>query len=136
MASNEGIRYNGIIIDSPTEIKSNKLKISDQGVVNIDIKAPDNNGVSYNQYLRFNTSKGVTVQLNNDATQNKNMLAHATQSAKLIINQVNSNEKTHLHGLLNIKGRQQKLLLPILMVLAVMTANLAIQPGLIWLPVK
>lgn len=112
LAINEGIRYNGIIIDCPTEKnKSNKLTISDQGKVNIDIRAPDNNGVSYNQYRRFNTNKGVIVQLNNDATQNKNMLAKAAQSAKLIINQVNSNEKTNLHGLLNIKGSPAKVVI-------------------------
>ncbi|WP_187153211.1 hypothetical protein [Candidatus Arsenophonus triatominarum] len=76
LAINQGIKYNGIIIDSTKEKnKSNKLTISNQGEVNIDIKAPDNNGVSYNKYRRFNTNKGVIVQLNNDAKQNKNMFA-------------------------------------------------------------
>ncbi|WP_081932904.1 filamentous hemagglutinin N-terminal domain-containing protein [Candidatus Arsenophonus nilaparvatae] len=109
---NQGIKYNGIIIDSTIEKnKLNKFTISNQGEVNIDIKAPDNNGISYNQYRRFNTNKGVTVQLNNDANQNKNMLAQGTQSAKLIINQINSSEKTNLHGLLNIKGSPAKVII-------------------------
>lgn len=112
LAINQGIKYNGIIIDSTIEKnKLNKFTISDQGEVNIDIKAPDNNGISYNQYRRFNTNKGVIVQLNNDANQNKNMLAQGAQSAKLIINQINSSEKTNLYGLLNIKGSPAKVII-------------------------
>lgn len=111
--------------------KSNKLIISNQGEVNIDINVPDNNGVSHNQFLRFNTRKGITVQLNNDSKQNKNMLTLGSQSAKLIINQVNSTEKTNLHGLLEIKGSPAKLLLLILMASAATIANLAIQLALI-----
>ncbi|MFW0013935.1 MAG: filamentous hemagglutinin N-terminal domain-containing protein [Arsenophonus endosymbiont of Dermacentor nuttalli] len=99
-------------MDSPKgKNKSNKLKISDQGEVNINIKAPDNNGVSHNQYLRFSTSKGVTVQFNNDAKQNKNMLAQGTESEKLIINQVNSTKKTKLNGLLQVKGSPVKVVI-------------------------
>lgn len=110
LAINQGIKYNGIIIDSTIEKnKLNKFTISDQGEVNIDIKAPDNNGISYNQYRRFNTKKGVIVQLNNDA--NKNMLSQGEQSAKLIINQINSSEKTNLHGLLNIKESPEKVII-------------------------
>ncbi|HGJ5882429.1 filamentous hemagglutinin N-terminal domain-containing protein [Arsenophonus sp.] len=114
LAINQGIKYNGIIINSTIEKnKLNKFTISDQGEVNIDIKAPDNNGISYNQYRRFNTNKGVIVQLNNDANKNKNknMLTQGAQSAKLIINQINSSEKTNLHGLLNIKGSPAKVII-------------------------
>lgn len=112
LATNKGIRYNGIIIDSLSEKnKSHKLIISNQGEVNIDINVPDNNGVSHNQFLRFNTRKGITVQLNNDSKQNKNMLTLGSQSAKLIINQVNSTEKTNLHGLLEIKGSPAKIVI-------------------------
>ncbi|WGL99559.1 filamentous hemagglutinin N-terminal domain-containing protein [Arsenophonus sp. aPb] len=72
---------------------------------------PDNNDVSHNKFLRFNTRKGVTVQLNKDAKQNKNMLTLGSQSTKLIINQVNSAEKTNLHGLLQIKGSPAKIVI-------------------------
>ncbi|WGL99558.1 filamentous hemagglutinin N-terminal domain-containing protein [Arsenophonus sp. aPb] len=104
-----------ILLLSTNSFANNK-KISELSILkptemNIDIKAPDNNGISYNQYKQFYTLRNVITHLNNDASQNKNMLKQRTGAAKWIINEVTSNSKTKLNGVLNIKGTPAKVVI-------------------------
>lgn len=114
--------------------KANKTRIYNLRENNIDIKAPDNYGVSHNKYQHFNIGKDYITHLNNDATRNQNMINQKTGPAKIIINEITHDEITYLNGQLNVKVLQPRSLLSILMVLSAMIANLLTQLKSIWLP--
>ena len=63
------------------------------GNINIDIAAPDSNGLSNNTYSEFSASS--TIYFNND-TSNPNITDGPV--AKIILNQVTSNSPSILEG--------------------------------------
>lgn len=59
----------------------------------IEIMPTDSNGISHNKYEKFNVAKpGIDI---NNATENP---------AKIILNEIISNDKTHISGNINILG--------------------------------
>ncbi|HGJ5867900.1 filamentous hemagglutinin N-terminal domain-containing protein [Arsenophonus nasoniae] len=99
------------INSSQDQNKANKTRIYNLRENNIDIKAPDNYGVSHNKYQHFNIGKDYITHLNNDATRNQNMINQKTGPAKIIINEITHDEITYLNGQLNVKGTPAKVVI-------------------------
>ncbi|WGO83469.1 filamentous hemagglutinin N-terminal domain-containing protein [Arsenophonus apicola] len=88
------------------------------GIEHINIEKADEKGISHNYYQKFNVSeKGVV--LNNVALKEKKvfMMGKYTKAyseeaiAKVIINEVTSNEKSLLKGNLRVNGQAAKLII-------------------------
>ncbi|EKN3661830.1 filamentous hemagglutinin N-terminal domain-containing protein, partial [Yersinia enterocolitica] len=76
----------------------------------INIQSPNDQGVSHNKYVKFDVLKGAgydKVSLNNflasSTTGNPNL---TTQSAKIILNEVTSGNKSILNGELIVAGEK------------------------------
>ncbi|QKJ02410.1 filamentous hemagglutinin N-terminal domain-containing protein [Yersinia mollaretii] len=77
----------------------------------VNIVAPDENGVSHNKYKRFNNAIGKghnELILNNTLADNPEATGnpHLTDKpARVILNEVTSNQPSQLYGLLSVAGR-------------------------------
>lgn len=110
----------------------NHLKVNIKSDVTIvDISRPDGNGLSHNQFSKFNVSE-VGVVLNNRTEDSQSYLAGEIErninlrgsSASLIINEIISDDPSDLSGLWRFPVIRHQLLLLILMVLPVMAVIL------------
>ncbi|WP_153038888.1 filamentous hemagglutinin N-terminal domain-containing protein [Campylobacter sputorum] len=104
-------------INAPKHNQPTILK-TPNSAIQIDITKPTSKGVSINEYSKFNTSKDGTI-LNNSMVGSDTITAgyiHANphlseSSAKLIVNKVNSNEKSSLTGNIEIAGEGADLII-------------------------
>ncbi|PPB51189.1 two-partner secretion domain-containing protein [Campylobacter hyointestinalis] len=108
------------IIPDLSAAKSNQpviLKANNEALI-VNIVTPNNKGISFNEYSKFNTPDTGTV-LNNSVNGDTTSIAGFIQanpflnsgSAKLIINQVNSNDPSLLKGNLEIAGKRADLII-------------------------
>ncbi|WP_229933699.1 filamentous hemagglutinin N-terminal domain-containing protein, partial [Campylobacter majalis] len=108
------------IIPDPSAAKSNQpviLKAKNEALI-VNIVTPNHKGISFNEYSKFNTPNTGTV-LNNSANgANTNIAGFVganpflnSGSAKLIVNQVNSNNPSLLKGNLEIAGKSADLII-------------------------
>ena len=87
------------------------------GVTQIDIAAPSNNGVSHNKYTQFDVSKnGVILNNSRDDSQtqlagNINGNASLQNSAKVILNEVNSQNISQLNGYIEVAGQKAQVII-------------------------
>ena len=106
--------YAAVIADGST---NSRIHRSANGTEIIDIANPDNNGVSQNNYQRFDIdSKGLII--NNSRQQTSTHLAgyiegnpHLNNNASLIINQVTSNNISQLDGYLEVAGSKAQVII-------------------------
>ncbi|MBF6676959.1 filamentous hemagglutinin N-terminal domain-containing protein, partial [Campylobacter sp. RM12321] len=108
-----------IIADINAPISNQPIILNtNNSAIQIDITKPTSKGVSINEYLEFNTLKSGTI-LNNSRSGSNTLTAGQIQanprlskeSAKLIVNKVNSHEKTNLQGNIEIAGDRADLII-------------------------
>ncbi|MGG7074604.1 filamentous hemagglutinin N-terminal domain-containing protein, partial [Campylobacter sp. 9BO] len=108
------------IIPDLSAAKSNQpviLKANNEALI-VNIVTPNNKGISFNEYSKFNTPDTGTV-LNNSVNGDTTSIAGFVGanpflnggSAKLIVNQVNSNDPSLLKGNLEIAGKRADLII-------------------------
>ncbi|MGH1601747.1 filamentous hemagglutinin N-terminal domain-containing protein, partial [Campylobacter majalis] len=108
------------IIPDSSAAKSNQpviLKAKNEALI-VNIVTPNNKGISFNEYSKFNTPNTGTV-LNNSVNGDTTSIAGFVGanpflnggSAKLIVNQVNSNNPSLLKGNLEIAGKRADLII-------------------------
>ena len=99
--------YASEIIQDDSNLKVNIKR----DVTVIDISKPDKNGLSHNQYSKFNVSE-IGVVLNNGTEDSQSYLAGKIEgninlrgsSASLIINEVVSGDPSDLSGVMEVSG--------------------------------
>jgi len=105
---------NGIVADGQLAPAQRPEVINTQnGVPQVNINAPNQAGVSHNQYQQFDVDKQGAI-LNNSAVMTSTQLAGYIQGnakldpnaapARVIINEVNSNNPSQLRGFLEVAG--------------------------------
>ncbi|MGV8927788.1 MAG: hemagglutinin repeat-containing protein, partial [Ewingella sp.] len=105
---------NGIIADGQLAPAQRPEVISTQnGLQQVNINAPNQAGISHNQYQQFDVSQQGAI-LNNSAVMTSTQLAGVIQGnaklnpnaapANVIINEVNSNNPSQLRGFLEVAG--------------------------------
>ncbi|ASM36878.1 filamentous hemeagglutinin family protein [Campylobacter sputorum bv. faecalis CCUG 20703] len=104
-------------INAPKHNQPTILK-TPNSAIQIDITKPTSKGVSINEYSKFNTSKDGTILNNSRINTNTKIGGLITanprlseSSAKLIVNKVNSNEKSSLTGNIEIAGDKADLII-------------------------
>ncbi|WP_089188246.1 filamentous hemagglutinin N-terminal domain-containing protein [Campylobacter sputorum] len=104
-------------INAPKHNQPTILK-TPNSAIQIDITKPTSKGVSINEYSKFNTSKDGTILNNSRINTNTKIGGLITanprlseSSAKLIVNKVNSNEKSSLTGNIEIAGEGADLII-------------------------
>ncbi|MCI6989057.1 MAG: filamentous hemagglutinin N-terminal domain-containing protein [Campylobacter sp.] len=103
---------NAPISNQPTILKT------PNNAIQIDIVKPNSKGISINEYSKFNTSKSGTI-INNSKTRTNSKIGgfiHANHrlsngEAKLIVNKINSNEKSTLKGNIEVVGKRADLII-------------------------
>ncbi|HGJ5872249.1 filamentous hemagglutinin N-terminal domain-containing protein [Arsenophonus apicola] len=87
-----------IVIDN---IKKKDLSVEiKNGIEHINIEKTDENGISHNYYQKFNISQeGVIIENTNDV------------AAKIIVNEVTSDKKSFLRGVLAVNGQPAELII-------------------------
>ncbi|WP_445143059.1 filamentous hemagglutinin N-terminal domain-containing protein, partial [Campylobacter sp.] len=108
------------IIADPNSNKSNQPVIlnSPNNTLIVNIVTPNEKGISFNEYIKFNTPESGTV-LNNSVNGANTLISGFVQanpflnsgSANLIVNQVNSNDPSLLRGNLEIAGKRADILI-------------------------
>ena len=111
--------YDEVIPDRNAPINHRpKITHSHKGNTIVNISAPNENGISFNEYLRFDIPKDGVV-LNNSSKKsrtsngelirgNRNLI---NGSADLIVNKINSNKPSFLNGNLEIAGKRADLIM-------------------------
>ncbi|NYA15574.1 two-partner secretion domain-containing protein [Serratia fonticola] len=110
----EPLWANGIVADGQVAPAQRPEVINTQnGLPQVNINAPNQAGVSHNQYQQFDVGQQGAI-LNNSATMTSTQLAGYIQGngkldpnaapAKVIINEVNSNNPSQLRGFLEVAG--------------------------------
>lgn len=111
--------YDEVIPDRNAPINHRpKITHSHKGNTIVNISAPNENGISFNEYLRFDIPKDGVV-LNNSSKKsrtsngelirgNRNLI---NGSADLIVNKINSNRPSFLNGNLEIAGKRADLIM-------------------------
>ncbi|KEY57332.1 hemagglutinin repeat-containing protein [Serratia sp. DD3] len=110
----EPVLANGIVADGQLAPAQRPEVINTQnGVPQVNINAPNQAGISHNQYQQFDVDKQGAI-LNNSAVMTSTQLAGYIQGnakldpnaapAKVIINEVNSNNPSQLRGFLEVAG--------------------------------
>jgi filamentous hemagglutinin len=105
---------NGIVADGQLAPAQRPEVINTQnGLPQVNINAPNQAGISHNQYQQFDVDKQGAI-LNNSAVMTSTQLAGYIQGnakldpnaapAKVIINEVNSNNPSQLRGFLEVAG--------------------------------
>ncbi|WP_323588168.1 two-partner secretion domain-containing protein [Aliarcobacter butzleri] len=100
--------------NQPKQGDRDGIDITKNGVPVININTPNNKGISHNSYNHFNVDTNGLV-LNNNATNINTKLAgwvegnsnlRANNEAKLILNEVISNNSSLIRGLVEVAGRK------------------------------
>ncbi|MHA7848748.1 hemagglutinin repeat-containing protein [Serratia sp. D1N4] len=110
----EPVLANGIVADGQLAPAQRPEVINTQnGLPQVNINAPNQAGVSHNQYQQFDVGQQGAI-LNNSAVMTSTQLAGYIQGnaklnpnaapAKVIINEVNSNNPSQLRGFLEVAG--------------------------------
>lgn len=91
---------------------------SANGIPQINIQTPSKEGVSMNQYHQFNVDKKGAILNNSQKNiqtqiggwiQNNPMIT--ANEAKIIVNQVNSHNASHLNGYIEVAGRRSEVII-------------------------
>ncbi len=97
--------------------KQPTVKTSSSGVTYVNIQAPNSSGLSHNVYSKFDVERSGVV-LNNSATDVQTKLAGWIEgnkalgsSAKTILNEVNSNDKSLLRGFIEVAGSKANVII-------------------------
>ncbi|OCF95726.1 two-partner secretion domain-containing protein [Gilliamella sp. wkB308] len=114
-----GVSYaNNIVVDQNANIAQRPtIQGLPNGVTQIDIAAPSNNGVSHNKYTQFDVSKnGVILNNSRDGSQtqlagNINGNASLQNNAKVILNEVNSQNISQLNGYIEVAGQKAQVVI-------------------------
>ncbi|WP_243207486.1 MULTISPECIES: hemagglutinin repeat-containing protein [unclassified Pantoea] len=105
---------NGIVADSNATPEQRPDVIATQnGLPQVNITAPNQAGISHNQYQQFDVAQNGAI-LNNSAVMTSTQLAGMIQgnpnlnpktpAARVIINEVNSNNPSQLRGYMEVAG--------------------------------
>ncbi|MEN5018814.1 hemagglutinin repeat-containing protein, partial [Erwinia sp. Eh17-17] len=103
----------GIVADGQAAGQSPQVIATQNGLPQVNITAPNQAGVSHNQYSQFDVDNRGAV-LNNSAVMTQTQLAGMIQGnpnlnpdsapARVILNEVNSNNPSELRGFLEVAG--------------------------------
>ncbi|PIE47252.1 MAG: hypothetical protein CSA42_03975, partial [Gammaproteobacteria bacterium] len=114
------LQTNSQIIADKTAPKTQQATIlkTANGTPQINIQTPSSAGVSRNVYRQFDIKQNNAI-LNNSRTHNKTQLAGwiegnpwlAKGSAKVILNEINSTNPSHLNGYIEIAGQKADLII-------------------------
>jgi len=105
---------NGIVADSnATSGQRPEVIATQNGLPQVNITAPNQAGISHNQYQQFDVAQNGAI-LNNSAVMTSTQLAGMIQgnpnlnpntpAARVIINEVNSNNPSQLRGYMEVAG--------------------------------
>ena len=119
LVSMTGVSYaNNIVVDQrANQAQRPTIQGLPNGVTQIDITAPNNDGVSHNKYTQFDVSKnGVILNNSRDDSQtqlagNINGNASLQNSAKVILNEVNSQNISQLNGYIEVAGQKAQVII-------------------------
>uniref|UniRef100_UPI0007899975 hemagglutinin repeat-containing protein n=1 Tax=Erwinia persicina TaxID=55211 RepID=UPI0007899975 len=103
----------GIVADGQAGAQRPQVIATQNGLPQVNITAPNQAGVSHNQYRQFDVDKKGAI-LNNSASMTSTQLAGMIQGnpnlnpksapARVILNEVNSNNPSELRGFLEVAG--------------------------------
>lgn len=109
-----------IIVDKNAENHQRPIIAqTDKGATQVNIAAPNKNGVSHNKYNQFDVDKNGVI-LNNTKSDSKsklggnikgNALLQDTGSAKIILNEVNSKDPSKLNGYIEVAGKKAQVII-------------------------
>ena len=109
---------NNIVVDqNANQTQRPTVQGLPNGATQIDIAAPSSNGVSHNKYTQFDVSKnGVILNNSPDGSQtqlagNINGNASLQNSAKVILNEVNSQNISQLNGYIEVAGQKAQVVI-------------------------
>ena len=108
------------VIADPTGPASQQPSVlnTSNGVVQVDIRTPSAGGVSRNSYSQFDVGQSGVI-LNNSRTDVQTQLGGwmkgnpwlATGSARVILNEVNSNNPSYLQGYVEVAGQRASVII-------------------------
>ncbi|MCG8335067.1 MAG: hemagglutinin repeat-containing protein, partial [Proteobacteria bacterium] len=106
----------GIETDGTTQTKLDKAR---NGVTIVNIAKPSSRGLSHNKFKKYNVSKQGVILNNADQSAVKTQLGGyiygnrnlSSGSAKVILNEVTSNSRSHLNGFTEVAGQSADLVL-------------------------
>ncbi|KFA59556.1 hypothetical protein A9G48_07095 [Gilliamella sp. wkB18] len=109
---------NNIVVDSyANQYQQPHIRQLNNGTTIINIAAPNNRGVSHNKYTQFDVSKHGVI-LNNSVNNSNTQLAGSTignpllkNSAKVILNEVNSRNISKLNGAIEVAGQKAQVII-------------------------
>ena len=119
LVSMTGVSYaNNIVVDQKAnQAQQPTIQGLPNGVTQIDIAAPTKGGVSHNKYTQFDVSKNGVI-LNNSPNGSKTQLAgningnaSLQNSAKVILNEVNSQNISQLNGYIEVAGQKAQVVI-------------------------
>ncbi len=109
-----------IIVDKNAENHQRPIIAqTDKGATQVNIAAPNKNGVSHNKYNQFDVDKNGVI-LNNTKSDSRsrlggnikgNALLQETGSAKIILNEVNSKDPSKLNGYIEVAGKKAQVII-------------------------
>ena len=109
-----------IIVDKNAENHQRPIIAqTDKGATQVNIAAPNKNGVSHNKYNQFDVDKNGVI-LNNTKLDSRsrlggnikgNALLQDTGSAKIILNEVNSKDPSKLNGYIEVAGKKAQVII-------------------------
>ena len=109
-----------IIVDKNAENHQRPIIAqTDKGATQVNIAAPNKNGVSHNKYNQFDVDKNGVI-LNNTKLDSRsrlggnikgNALLQETGSAKIILNEVNSKDPSKLNGYIEVAGKKAQVII-------------------------
>ena len=109
-----------IIVDKNAESHQRPIIAqTDKGATQVNIAAPNKNGVSHNKYNQFDVDKNGVI-LNNTKLDSRsrlggnikgNALLQDTGSAKIILNEVNSKDPSKLNGYIEVAGKKAQVII-------------------------
>ncbi|MFQ1018926.1 filamentous hemagglutinin N-terminal domain-containing protein [Gilliamella sp. CG13] len=109
---------NNIVVDqNANQAQRPAIQGLPNGVTQIDIATPTKGGVSHNKYTQFDVSKNGVI-LNNSRDGSKTQLAgdingnaSLQNSAKVILNEVNSQNISQLNGYIEVAGQKAQVII-------------------------
>lgn len=119
MVSIVGTTYaKGIVVD-PLANQNQRpvVKELQNGTTQINIVAPSRNGVSHNKYTQFDVSKKGVILNNATGGTNTQLAGNINgnpllqNSAKVILNEVNSNNISQLNGYIEVAGQKAQVII-------------------------